>query len=89
MGLLNKLRKSNSNPKPGIKQPDHYRTTVANNAFGYINSSSSDHSISFTASDVNKHKLLDCQVGFLWCSVYNLCGKISDTDIQPRQNPQC
>ena len=56
------FKKINSNLKPGIKGLDRYRTTIANNDFASINSSSSGHSVFFTSADVNKRKLLDCQV---------------------------
>ena len=56
------FKKRNSNLKPGIKEPDRYRTTIVNNDFDSINTSSSAHSVSFTSTGVNKHKLLDCQV---------------------------
>ena len=43
-----------------VKGPDRYRTTVVNNDYDSINSSSSAHSVSFTLAEVNKH--ISCQI---------------------------
>ena len=58
------FKKRKSNLKPGIKGPDHYRTTIVNNDFDTIKSSSSAHSVSFKSAGVTC-KLLDCQVVLL------------------------